>query len=126
MAGILYLYRLLIYLAEKGSNPEIHSLLCLMSRRLYRYITVPAMIASFVGGLGMIYLNSSLLLMGWLHVKLTALLFLVISTLYAGHLQAKFALQDPLVPTSKTLRFLNEVPTLLMMLIVAMAVFKFF
>ena len=54
MAGILYLYRLLIYQAERGGSPESSELLTLMARRLYRYITRPAMIVSFVGGLGML------------------------------------------------------------------------
>ncbi len=124
MAGILYLYRLLIYLAERGENPEIHDLLSLMARRLYRYITRPAMIASYGGGIGMIVISPGLLSSGWLHFKIACIFGLTGATLYAGTLVQKFAQKAPNLPSSRTLRFLNEVPTLLMLIIVALAVFR--
>lgn len=124
MAGILYLYRLLIYEAERGAKPEIHELLILMARRLYRYITVPAMVVSFVGGAGMLTLNPSLFLTGWLTIKLLCVLALALATRHAGVLVGQFDQRLPNLPTSKRLRLLNEVPTLLMLIIVGMAVFR--
>jgi putative membrane protein len=124
MAGILYLYRLLVYLAERGSEPKIHELLCLMSRRLYRYITFPAMIVGFAAGIGMILTMPALMSQGWIHAKLTLLLMLGATTIYAGVLTKRFETKDIRVPSGKKLRFLNEVPTILMMLIVALAVFR--
>jgi len=124
MAGILYLYRLLIYLAERGENPEIHSLLSLMATRLYRYITRPAMIAAYGGGIGMLVLSPGLLTFGWLHAKIACIFALTAATLYAGYLVRQSAQQVRFLPSSRTLRFLNEVPTLLMLIIVALAVFR--
>lgn len=124
MAGILYLYRLLIYQAERGSNADIHELLDLMARKLYRLITRPAMLVGLAAGIGMISLNPGLLASGWLQVKLVAVLALAAATLYAGALVGRFGEKGDNLPTGKRLRLLNEIPALLMMLIVAMAVFR--
>lgn len=124
MAGILYLFRLLVYLAERGSEPKVHELLSLMARRLYRYITLPAMVVSFVAGIGMIVSLPSLMTQGWLHAKLALLVVLASTTFYAGVLTGRFERKDVRVPSGKALRFLNEVPTLLMMIIVGLAVFR--
>jgi putative membrane protein len=127
MAGILYLYRLLIYHCERGSSSQDnHHLLSLMERRLYRYITIPAMIVAAFAGLGMISIEPTLLSTGWLPVKLFFVVFLIFSTLWAGKL-VKVAESDPKqLPTSKALRIANEVPTILMMVIVALVIFKSF
>lgn len=127
MAGILYLYRLFIYHREQGVvNRDIHGLLVLMEQRLYRYITVPAMLVSIVAGLAMIVLMPELLKTGWLQVKLVAVVLLILSTLKAGSIKRNAAEDPSTLPSSKTLRFANEVPTLLMMIIVGMVVFKSF
>ena len=74
MAGILYLYRLLIYASERAHDHEkVESLLQLMSLRLWKYITRPAMIAAWIAGLWMLYLNSGLLSLPWMHVKLLSI-----------------------------------------------------
>ena len=125
MAGILYLYRLFIYHSERGrTNRDIHDLLTVMERRLYVYITRPALFVASAAGITMILLNRALLAGGWLQVKLTLAVRLIASTFYAGKLCRVFADQSALVPRSKTLRFLNEVPTLLMLFIVGMVIFR--
>lgn len=124
MAGILYLYRLLIYEAERGAKPEIHELLIFMARRLYRIITIPAMVVAFVGGIGMLTLNPTLAQSGWLQLKLVCVIGLAFATRYAGTLIGRFEQRLPNLPTSKRLRLLNEVPTILMLIIVGMAVFR--
>ncbi|MFK7827102.1 MAG: CopD family protein [Oligoflexales bacterium] len=125
MAGILYLYRLLIYHTERGrDNQDIHDLLALMEKRLYKYITIPAMVVSWIAGLSMIAINQVLLTQVWLISKLAFVILLTGSTLYAGKVLKSFAKkQDPYL-SGKTLRILNEVPTLLMMIIVAMVIFR--
>ena len=124
MAGILYLYRLLIYQAERGFNPDIHALLTHMAQRLFRLITVPAMMVAFVGGTGMMIQNPDLLSAGWLKVKLLTVFALVAATLHAGRLIGQFAEKAPNLPSGRQLRILNEVPAIFMLLIVAMAVFR--
>ena len=127
MAGILYLYRLLIYHRERGvESKEIHELLALMERRLYRYITFPALVISVVAGLWMIVLSPSLFEGGWLSFKIFFVLGLIASTIVAVKISAKAAIDPKTLPSSRSLRFANEVPTLLMMIIVGLVVFKAF
>jgi putative membrane protein len=125
MAGILYLYRLLIYHRERGVvNKDIHELLRIMEVRLYRYITLPAMLISAAAGLWMIILQPDLLQGRWLGMKLMFVVCLMVSTLYAGGLVRRASSQPQTLPTSRYLRFANEVPTLLMLVIVGLVVFK--
>ena len=124
MAGILYLYRLLIYLAERGSQPDIHDLLVLMARRLLKYITIPAATVAVASGFGMVALMPSLAASGWFGAKFLLVLGLLHFTAKAGLTLKRFAAHDPKVPTAKTLRILNEMPTLLMLVIVYLVLFK--
>lgn len=124
MAGILYLFRLFVNHVEAGESADVHALLSKMEDRLYRIITRPAMLVAWLAGLGMLALNPGHLANGWIHVKLLSLLLLSATTFYAGNLRHRFAARAPGLPTSRQLRILNEVPTLLMMLIVGMAVFR--
>ncbi len=125
MAGILYLYRLLIYHSERGTKDHsIHELLSLMEHRLYRYITIPAMLVAAFAGLFMVALVPDLGRTGWFGSKFALVLILMLATFYAGKLQRDAAIDASRLPNSKTLRFLNEVPTLLMLAIVALVVFK--
>ncbi|MBC7661218.1 MAG: CopD family protein [Chitinophagaceae bacterium] len=122
MAGILYLYRLLIYASERRAEHEkIEDLLQTMTRRLWKAITLPAMIAAWAAGLSMVSANPSLFTMGWFHVKFFCVILLTISTIYAGFLVKKVQARESL-PTGKALRYLNEVPTLLMIIIVIVVI----
>jgi putative membrane protein len=129
MAGILYLYRLLIYHSERGrgdseASRNIHDLLSLMEMRLYRYITVPAMTVAVVAGLTMVGLVPAIGSTGWFGIKFALVLFLIFATFYAGKLYRDASINPARLPAGKTLRILNEVPTLLMLGIVAFVVFK--
>jgi putative membrane protein len=124
MAGVLYLYRLLVNQSEHGHKPDNHALLDLMARRLYRYITVPAMVAAFVGGLGMISINHGIAATGWFQVKFVCVLALAAATIYAKRLVTRFGNKEANVPSSKRLRLYNEIPTILMLIIVGLAVFR--
>lgn len=124
MAGILYLYRLLIYATERRKeHASIENLLQIMSRRLYKAITVPAMIVSWIAGLTMLKFNSGLWSMTWMQLKIISVLLLTVSTLYAGYL-VKALQKGHDLPKGKTLRFMNEVPTLLMVIIVIMVIVR--
>ena len=124
MAGILYLYRLLVYLAERGANADIKALLVLMARRLYKVITLPAMILAYVGGLAMVGLVPTIGHERWFMVKFVLVLLMTHFTVKAGLLIGRFATDAPNLPHSKRLRWLNEVPTILMLIIVYLVVFK--
>lgn len=125
MAGILYLYRLLIYATEQGTeNPPVYDLLKTMSRRLLKYITIPAMVVSWIAGLAMAFLNHAMFSMPWFHLKLLSVVLLTLSTYYAAGLVKRYHEGVEPLPKSKTLRFLNEVPTILMIIIVCAVIVK--
>lgn len=127
MAGILYLYRLLVNHRDRGlDSPAVHELLCGMEYRLFRYITLPAMIVAIIAGFMMIYLSPDLLKAGWMHTKILFVLVLIHSTFKAKAISRRAAADPKTLPSSRTLRILNEVPTILMMIIVGLVVFKAF
>lgn len=125
MAGVLYLYRLFIYHKEWGHKNSVnHDMLCLMERRLMYFITHPAMGMSWIAGLVMISLNPLLMKQGWFHGKLTLVLFLTVVTVLAGRFHRKFKNKEVISFSSTQLRLLNEVPTVLMLAIVALVIFR--
>jgi putative membrane protein len=124
MAGLLYLPRLFVYHAQSKTGSEQSETFKVMERRLLRYITTPAMLASWVLGLalafsGVIDWSKD----GWFHAKLFLVLLL---SAYHG-LLAKwtkdFAL-DRNTHLARFYRIANEVPTLLMILIVILVVVR--
>lgn len=122
MAGILYLYRLFVYHAEE-TEEIVKARFRIMETRLYRYITVPAMVASLGFGTLMLFLQPNYFTSAWLHGKLLLVAALVAVTLFAQHqIEILETGQAPL--SSKTYRILNEVPTVLMVVIVFLVVFK--
>ncbi len=124
MAGVLYLYRVLIYTSERRSQHLlVEDLLKTMTRRLWKAITLPAMIAAWTAGLTMVYLNPGLLHRPWFQTKILSVLLLSASTFYAGYL-VKTVQKSGSIPSGKALRFLNEVPTILMIVIVIMVIVK--
>ncbi len=122
MAGILYLFRLFIYHTEEKEAVVI-SRFQVMEERLYRIITVPAMTVAFILGSTLLSMNPLLLRQPWMHGKLFFVICMGGVTGYAGGLMKRLANGErPL--TSKQLRFLNEVPTLLMIGIVFLVILK--
>ena len=126
MAGLLYLFRLYVNHVESGlSDENIHRLLARMEEKLYRIITVPAMSVAWMAGLGMIVLQPGLFRSGyWLHVKVLFVILLTVVTVYAGQLMRRFKTRRFPLPSSKALRMINELPTVLMMIIIALVVFR--
>lgn len=125
MAGILYLYRLFINHREnQDKGQSVHELLCGMEHRLYKFITVPAMVVTALAGISMLALNTTLLNSPWMVAKLIAAVLLIGWTLKGGALVRRFAKKDENLPSSRTLRYMNEVPTLIMFVIVGMVIFR--
>jgi putative membrane protein len=126
MAGLLYLFRLYVNHVESGLNDEnIHRLLSRMEEKLYRIITVPAMSVAWMAGLCMLVLQPSIFFSGrWMHYKLLLVVLMTVVTVYGGRLMRKFKNRQPGLPSSKALRVINEIPTILMMIIIALVVFR--
>ena len=122
MAGMLYLPRLFVYHADVKAGSDQSETFKIMERRLLKYIMNPAMIAAWVFGLSMLYANPAMLSgQGWMHAKL---LFVVLMSGVHGVLAAnvrRFA-HDVNEKSAKYFRILNEVPTVLMIGIVILAV----
>lgn len=118
MVGMLYLPRLFVYHIEKPENGETFKI---MERRLLKVIINPAMIAAWAFGLLMLYANPGLMEAGWMHLKIMCVLLM--SGLH-GFLakSVKIFARDENKRSSKFYRILNEVPAVLMIIIVIMAV----
>ena len=123
MAGLLYLPRLYVYHSENVEETVLNTAFKIKERRLMLYIMNPAMIASFVFGVWMIVLVPELLGDGWMQAKI---FLLVAMTGYHGALARwrRFFQKDANTLTPRFYRAINEVPTLLMVLIVMLAIIK--
>ena len=123
MAGLLYLPRIFVYHSE-NSNEVVTTVFKTMERKLYNYIMTPAMILSWVFGLILIHeIGFQQLASLWLQLKLILVLLLTVYHFYLGSLLNKFKL-DQNRKTSKFYRYMNEVPTLLLILIIFIVIFK--
>ena len=123
MAGIFYLPRLFVYHVENKDKQDSVSMLKTMERKLYFYITTPAMIATIVFGMGTLINSAHNLKLPWMHIKLTLLLGLIIYHFYIGYTLKRFK-DDDIFLSSKQCRLLNEVPTLFLLGIIFIAVFR--
>ncbi len=124
MAGMLYLPRLFVYHVDALKNSDQSETFKVMERRLFKVIMNPAIIAVWIFGGLMLYTNWELFkISGWMHAKL---LFVFLMTgvhhMYIKYLKA-FA-RDENEKSAKFFRVLNEVPTVLMVIIVILAVVK--
>ena len=123
MAGLLYLPRIFVYHSE-NNNEIITNVFKTMERKLFYYIMTPAMIFSWLFGLILIHeIGFDQLASLWLKLKLILVLFLTAYHFYLGSLLNKFKINHN-KKTSKFYRYINEIPTLLLILIVFFVVFK--
>jgi putative membrane protein len=121
-AGMFYLPRLFVYHIEATSD-EVKKTLEVMETKLLRVIMNPAMIATYVLGTSLLVSNSAFLKNGWMHAKL--LLVLILGG-YHGFLSAtrKKLAAGTCKYTSKQMRLINEIPTLLLVAVVILVVVK--
>jgi len=123
MVGLLYLPRLFVYHSDTQTGSVQDETFKVMERRLQKAIMTPAMIASFIFGLWMLALNPSLFSEPWFHVKLAAVLLM--AGVHGKFSKMRRLLENDEKPlSSKAYRIWNEVPTILMIVIVVMAVAK--
>ena len=124
MAGLLYLPRIFVYHSENKLNNDISGVFKIMERRLYFYIMYPAMLLSWIFGVSIIHFQGiELLKAKWFLIKIIAVIILTGYHFYLGHLLNKFKF-DQNQKSSKFYRYINEIPTLLLILIVFIVIFK--
>lgn len=123
MAGLLYLPRLFVYHAETTVGSVRAETFKVMERRLLKAIMNPAMIASFAFGIWMIVLTPGLLYEPWMHVKILCVLLMAGCHGVFSKMRRRLENDEPPRPP-RAYRIWNEVPTVLMVIIVFMAVVK--
>ena len=124
MAGLLYLPRIFVYHVENYEKKETTNIFEIMEKRLYNYIMRPAMLFSWIFGIALIYINGLDVLTNlWMQLKLLLVITLSIYHEYLGkclnHLKNRTNTK-----TSKYYRYLNEVPTVLLILIIFIVIIK--
>ena len=124
MAGLLYLPRIFVYHVENKEKKDAENIFKIMEKKLYFYIMYPAMILSWIFGLILIsIIGFSSLAFLWLKLKLIFVIILTIYHLYLGKC-IKDLKEKTNQKSSKFFRIFNEIPTILLILIVFIVIFK--
>ncbi|MCL4432022.1 MAG: protoporphyrinogen oxidase HemJ [Epsilonproteobacteria bacterium] len=128
-AVLFYLPRLFVYHVENSENKGFLEVIEIMEMKIYKYIGVPAFWATLLSGITLIFLSTAhyginvFQTGGWLHAKLTLVAILVAYFFSLGHYRLKLKV-DAAYKNGKFFRLYNEVPTLLLMGIVALVIVK--
>ena len=123
MAGLLIYPRYKLHQLKSKPGDELFEAMKEASNRLRMIILNPALILVWILGLTMLYLNQGLLSQGWMHTKLA--LVLILSGLHGYYISiGKKIDRGEVAPSSKTLKMLNEIPFLIMIAVVILAVGK--
>ena len=124
MAGLLYLPRIFVYHTENLEDNNTSSIFKIMEKKLYLYIMMPAMVLSWIFGMILISnIGFETLSTLWIKIKLILVILLTLYHFYLGKLLEDFRLNKN-TKSSKFFRIINEVPTLLLILIVFIVIFK--
>lgn len=120
MGGVFYLPRILVNLAEAGDDPAVRTRLVLMGRRLYRFGHMMFGLAFVFGLVLWLYFGIS---GGWLHAKLTLVVLMLAHFTVSGR-WLKGVDAGRALPSSRALRWFNELPVLLLVGIVFLVLAK--
>ena len=124
MAGLLYLPRIFVYHAENSSEANISEIFKTMERKLYFYIMFPAMTLSWLFGLLLIHsIGFQQLAQTWMLLKLLFVIILTLYHFYLGKLLGQFKIGSN-KHSHKFYRYINEIPTILLILIIFVVIFK--
>ena len=124
MAGLLYLPRIFVYHSEYNSELKTSEIFKIMERKLFFYIMTPAMALSWLFGLLLIHsIGFEQLGQKWMLLKIIFVVILTIYHFYLGRILAKFK-SDLNKHSHKFYRYINEIPTILLILIVFIVIFK--
>jgi putative membrane protein len=122
MAGLFYMPRLFVYHTDAEPGSVQSETFKVMERRLLKVIMNPAMMISWILGL---YLAWDVFQFqgGWLHAKITLVILLTLAHIHQSRAVRQFAADGPR-RTARYWRMMNEIPTVLMMLIVILVIVK--
>ena len=124
MAGLLYLPRIFVYHSQNNTQQIISEVFKVMEKKLFFYIMTPAMILSWVFGLILIHeIGFDKLGQTWMILKLIFVTLLTFYHFYLGRILRQFR-EDLNTHSHKFYRLINEIPTLLLILIIFVVIFK--
>jgi len=123
MAGLLYLPRIFVYHSE-ASHESQKDVFKIMERKLYNYIMMPAMLLSWLFGVLLIHsLGVTVFTELWMQIKTVLVIILTYYHFLLGKYLSDFAIESN-KKTSKFFRIMNEVPTIILIVVVFVVVFK--
>ena len=124
MAGLLYLPRIFVYHVENKEKKEATDIFEVMEKRLFFYIMLPAMIFTWIFGLILIYLNGIAIFSElWMQIKIVLVILLSAYNDFLG--KCLLALRNSTnTRSAKFFRIINEIPTVILIIIVFIVVFK--
>ena len=124
MAGLLYLPRIFVYHVENKEKKEAADIFEVMEKKLFYYIMRPAMVFTWIFGLVLIYLNGiEIFSQLWMQIKIVLVILLSAYNDYLGKCLISIKNNSD-TKTSKFYRIINEVPTIMLIFIVFLVVFK--
>ncbi len=123
MAGLLYLPRIFVYHSEADHESQ-KTVFKTMERKLYYYIMMPAMLLSWLFGILLIHnLGFSVFSELWMQIKVIAVVILTYYHFSLGKYLNDFALENN-QKTTKFFRIYNEIPTILLIVVIFVVIFK--
>ena len=124
MAGLLYLPRMFVYHVENKEKKEATNIFEIMEKKLFYYIMRPAMIFTWIFGLVLIYLNGiEIFSQLWMQIKIILVILLSVYNDYLGKCLISLK-NNTNTKSSKFFRIINEVPTIILIFVVFLVVFK--
>ena len=124
MAGLLYLPRIFVYHVENNENKEVINIFQVMEKRLYFYIMRPAMILTWIFGIILIHLNGiEIFSQLWMQLKIVLVILLSVYNDYLGKCLLSLK-NNSNTRSAKFFRIINEIPTVMLIFIVFLVIFK--
>ena len=124
MAGLLYLPRIFVYHVENNEKKQATDIFEIMEKKLYFYIMRPAMILTWLFGIILIYINGvEILFQAWMQIKIILVILLSVFHEYLG--RCLYSLKNNTnTRSTKYFRIINELPTIILILVVFIVIFK--
>jgi protoporphyrinogen IX oxidase len=124
MAGLLYLPRIFVYHVENTEKKETTEIFEVMEKKLFFYIMRPAMIFTWIFGLILIYLNGiEIFSQLWMQIKIILVILLSVYNDYLGKCLSSLK-NNTNSKSSKFYRIINEIPTIILIFVVFLVIFK--
>ena len=124
MAGLLYLPRIFVYHVENKNKKEATDIFEVMEKRLFFYIMRPAMILTWIFGLILIYLSGiEIFSQLWMQIKIVLVILLSAYNDYLGKCLVSLK-NNSNIRSAKFFRIINEIPTIMLIFIVFLVIFK--